>query len=86
METAGARAKAESQRIIMEIETQKVTKQAAAEAEAISLIAQANYDKKMKENEAASHIPDQEMQLKLAQVQVEMLSAIGQSAWQYPVS
>lgn len=42
------------------------------------------YNKKMKENEAASHMPTQEFELKKLEQHVAMLKEIGQAAWKYP--
>eukprot|EP00598_Pedospumella_elongata_P003132 CAMPEP_0184967248 /NCGR_PEP_ID=MMETSP1098-20130426/685_1 /TAXON_ID=89044 /ORGANISM="Spumella elongata, Strain CCAP 955/1" /LENGTH=857 /DNA_ID=CAMNT_0027488673 /DNA_START=80 /DNA_END=2653 /DNA_ORIENTATION=+ len=68
----------------MQIEYDKHIKDAEAKAAAIRAITEAEYLKKVKECEAASHMPAQEFELKKMQLQVEMLREIGHAAWQYP--
>lgn len=51
---------------------------------AIRAITEAEYMKKVKECEAASHMPPQEFELRKMQLQVDMLREIGHAAWQYP--
>ena len=84
MATADARAKAESDRIRLEVETAKTVQSAEAQARATAALAEAEFQKKTKENEANSHIPQQELDLKMMQLQVEMMREVGQAAWQYP--
>ena len=68
----------------MQIEYDKQIKDAEGKAQAIKAITEAEYLKKIKECEAASHMPPQEFELKKMQLQVEMLREIGHAAWQYP--
>jgi hypothetical protein len=55
-----------------------------SKAKAILAITDAEYERKVKEAEAASHMPPQEFELKKLQLQVDMLKEIGHAAWKYP--
>jgi regulator of protease activity HflC (stomatin/prohibitin superfamily) len=68
----------------MQIEYDKVIKEAESKSMAIRAITEAEYLKKIKECEAASHMPEQEFELRKLQLQVDMLREIGHAAWQYP--
>jgi len=68
----------------MQIECDKLIKEAESRAMAIRAITEAEYEKKVRECEAASRMPTQEFELKKMALQVEMLREIGQAAWQYP--
>lgn len=68
----------------VKVQTDKMIKEAEAKASAISAITEAEYNKKVREAEAASRMPPQEFELRKLQMQVEMLKQIGQAAWKYP--
>ena len=70
------------------IASQRMVMEAEAEAKAIAAIAEAEYNKKMKECDAAAHMAPQEFELQKLQIQkemqVEMMAGIGKAAWKYP--
>jgi len=70
------------------IDSQRMIMEAEAEAKAIAAIAEAEYNKKMQECDAAAHMAPQEFELEKLRIQkemqVEMMAGIGQAAWKYP--
>jgi len=68
----------------VQVESEKMIQEAEAKARAIQAITDAEYNKKIKEAEAAAKMPPQEFELRKLQMQVEMLREIGGAAWKYP--
>jgi len=68
----------------VKIAKDKMIQEAEAKAQAIAAITDAEYQRKIKEAEAASRMPPQEFELRKLQMQVEMLKQIGHAAWKYP--
>lgn len=68
----------------MQVLYNKQIKEAEAKAKSILAITEAEYQKKVKECEAASKMPPQEFELRKMQLQVDMLREVGQAAWKYP--
>lgn len=95
MRTADAKAKAESDRIALEAETNRQLKtaeaeakairlRAQAEAEAIKLKADADAEKARKEYEAHSQMPDSQLILHMLDRQVQGMKEFGSAAWKHP--
>jgi hypothetical protein len=96
--TRAARAEAEAKKIELETqrlvaehevnirETQLRAKQLAAETEANSIraLAEANYEKGRKEQEVASMMPSQELELKRLELAVEGMKHFAAAAWRHP--
>lgn len=96
--TENAKADAEAHRIALELEREKTTAQAEnkrtllglkleeaqAEAQSITEIAQAHAKKQREENEAATLMPAQTLELRKMQLAVEGLRHFGAAAWKYP--
>lgn len=70
--------------MLVKIATDKMVQEAEAKAQAIKAITDAEYNKTVKEREAASVMSTCELELKRLELQVEMLKEIGQAAWKYP--
>jgi len=68
----------------MQIEADRAISEAESRAKAISAITEAEYQKKVKQADAASKMPAQELELKKLELQVQMLEKIGGAAWKYP--
>jgi len=68
----------------VKIAKEKMIQEAEAKAQAIAAITDAEYQRKVKEAEAAARMPPQEFELRKLQMQVEMLKQIGSAAWKYP--
>ena len=45
------------------------------------MLAEANYNKAMKEHEAASKIPEQQLHRDMLKAQIEIARAVGEAAW-----
>jgi regulator of protease activity HflC (stomatin/prohibitin superfamily) len=67
-----------------DIQANRVIMESESKAKAILAITDAEYERKIKEAEAASHMPPQEFELKKLQLQVDMLKEVGHAAWKYP--
>lgn len=68
----------------VDIQANRIIMESESKAKAILAITDAEYERKVKEAEAASHMPPQEFELKKLQLQVDMLKEIGHAAWKYP--
>lgn len=82
--TNQAKAEAESQRIRLDIDIRDKKERAEAEAHAMKLLAEAEYDKQMKENEAAKQIPMHQIELEKARIAADAVQNFGQAAWRHP--
>merc|ERR1719456_847282 len=96
--TNAARAQAEAQKIEFEMQREMAEnqnaieeislkqKQRAAETEAASILAMANanYERGIKEQEVAKLMPPQELELKRLAFVVEAVKNYGQAAWRHP--
>merc|ERR1719478_282738 len=78
-----ANAKAENEIALMQA-TSAAQAQAEAEAAAVLAMADANYERGCKEQEVASRMPPQELELKRLELVVQGLMHYGQAAWRYP--
>jgi hypothetical protein len=96
--TNAARAQAEAQKIEFEMQREMAENQAAieemrlkqkqreAETEAAAMVAMANatYERGMKEQEVASRMPMQELELKRLELIVQGMQHFGHAAWRHP--
>merc|ERR550514_2074691 len=96
--TNAARAQAEAQKIEFEMQREMAEnqnaieeislkqKQRAAESEAAAILAMANaeYERGIKEQEVKSRMPPQELELKRLELIVDGMKNYGQAAWRYP--
>merc|ERR1712139_183191 len=96
--TNAAKAQAEAQKIEFEMqremaenqtaieEMKQKQKQREAETEAASILAMANasYERGIKEQEVASRMPPQELELKRLELIVEGMKHFGHAAWRHP--
>lgn len=82
--TTEAKADAEARTVRLEIDIRDKKERAEAEAHAMKLLAEAEYDKQMKENEAAKQIPMHRVELEKARIAAEAVANFGQAAWRHP--
>merc|ERR550514_533253 len=75
---------AENQNAIEEMRLKQKQREAETEAASILAMAQATYEKGIKEQEVKSHMPPQELELKRLALVVEGMKNYGQAAWRYP--
>lgn len=68
----------------VQIATNQMVQEAEAKAKAIQAITDAEYNKAVKEREAAAAMAPCELELKRLELQVQMLEQVGQAAWKYP--
>eukprot|EP00040_Diaphanoeca_grandis_P020572 m.109431 g.109431 ORF g.109431 m.109431 type:complete len:909 (-) comp27957_c0_seq1:190-2916(-) len=68
----------------VKVATDKTVQEAEAKAKAIHAITEAEYNKAIKERQAAGAMAPCELELKRLELQVNMLKEIGQAAWKYP--
>jgi hypothetical protein len=80
---AAVRAESEGEKLKLDIETRRMRETAEAEAAAILTLAQANYEKQIKEHEAASRIPQHEIDIRMADSAVEAVKGYGAAAFAY---
>merc|ERR1712193_554685 len=59
-------------------------REAETEAASVQAMAIANYERGIKEQEAASRMPPQELELKRLELIVEGMKHFGQAAWRHP--
>merc|ERR1711988_1060341 len=75
---------AENQTAIEEMRLQQKQREAETEAAAVQAMAIANYERGIKEQEVASRMPPQELELKRLELIVEGMKHFGQAAWRHP--
>lgn len=84
MATTAAEADAKAREIKLQITNKEKLETARSEAEAISLMAQANFERISKENNAAASMSEQQYQLQMANQAVEAMGQLGKAAWRHP--
>lgn len=75
---------AENQNAIEEMRLKQKHREAETEAAAILAMANANYEQGMKQQEVASRMPPQELELKRLELVVGGMKHFGQAAWRHP--
>merc|ERR1712232_1320571 len=75
---------AENQTAIEEMRLKQKQREAETEAAAILAMASANHERGIKEQEVASKMPAQELELKRLELIVEGMKNFGQAAWCHP--
>lgn len=75
---------AENQNAIEEMKQKQKQREAETEAASILAMANANYERGLKEQEVASRMPPQELELKRLELVVEAMKGFGQAAWRHP--
>eukprot|EP00746_Dinoflagellata_sp_MGD_P146068 gnl/MRDRNA2_/MRDRNA2_78593_c0_seq1.p1 gnl/MRDRNA2_/MRDRNA2_78593_c0~~gnl/MRDRNA2_/MRDRNA2_78593_c0_seq1.p1 ORF type:complete len:879 (-),score=217.14 gnl/MRDRNA2_/MRDRNA2_78593_c0_seq1:349-2985(-) len=75
---------AENQTAIEEMRLKQKQREAETEAASVLAMATANYERGIKEQEVASRMPPQELELKRLELIVEGMKHFGQAAWRHP--
>merc|ERR550537_1491102 len=75
---------AENQTAIEEMRLKQKQREAETEAAAMLAMANASYERGMKEQEVASRMPVQELELKRLELIVQGMQHFGQAAWRHP--
>jgi len=75
---------AESQTTIEETKLRAKRLEAETEAAAIRYLAEANYDKGLKEQEVAAMMPSQELEIRKMELAMDGMKHFGQAAWRHP--
>merc|ERR550537_417403 len=75
---------AENQTAIEEMRLKQKQREAETEAAAILAMAEASYERGIKEQEVASRMPAQELELKRLELIVEGMKHFGSAAWRHP--
>merc|ERR1711904_761339 len=75
---------AENQNAIEEMKQKQKQREAETEAASILAMANANYERGLKEQEVASRMPPQELELKRLELVGEAMKGFGQAAWRHP--
>merc|ERR1711904_131094 len=75
---------AENQTAIEEMRLKQKQREAETEAASVQAMATANYERGIKEQEVASRMPPQELELKRLELIVEGMKHFGQAAWRHP--
>jgi len=83
-EVAKAEADAKTRSIELEIKNAAILQKAEANSNAIKLVAEANYNKKLRSNKAAGLMTDMQFQLKLIEKSIRAMDRMGKSAWRMP--
>jgi len=83
-EVAKAEADAKTREIELEIKNAAILQKAQAQSNAIKVVAEANYQKKLRSNEAAGLMTEMQFQLKLIQKSISAMDRMGKSAWRMP--
>jgi len=75
---------AENQTAIEELRLKQKQREAETEAAAIKAMAEASYERGIKEQEVASKMPTQELELKRLELIVQGMKHFGEAAWRHP--
>merc|ERR1712025_763800 len=77
-------AQAAAEKIRLSIECKEIKEKAETKAEKITLIANANYLKKVKENQAAAKMSKKQFDLLSAEYGIKAMENIGRAKWRMP--
>jgi len=83
-EVAKAEADAKTRSIQLEIKNAAIIQEAEAKSDALKVVAEANYQKKLRSNKAAALMTDMQFQLKLIEKSIRGMDKMGKSAWRMP--
>lgn len=83
-ELEATKVKDEQRKILLERELDEKTRRAQVESEAIKQLAEAKKIEEESKYIAREKMPEQEVRLKMLEIQCQMTEALGKSAWAYP--